>query len=89
MLVPEIADNVSIRLLREGPSGRRWNGSGGRNSQLVRGHFLQGVSRVVVEEEEERLVAEVADLCPGWWWLDVVARREVELGLDVERKGRL
>ena len=57
--------------------------------QLMRCHFLHHVSWLTVEDEEQRLIAKIADLGLSRWWLHVVARRQVELWLDVERRGSL
>lgn len=62
----------------------RVESGGGGDEQLVGSKVLHAVAGLRVEDEEERLVAEVANLRPCRRWLHVVARREVELGLDVE-----
>lgn len=60
-----------------------------RDVQLVRRHLLHRVPRLAVKDEEQRLVAKVADFGVGWRRLDVVACRQRELGLDVEHLRRL
>jgi hypothetical protein len=57
------------------------------NAQLVRRHLLHRVPRLTVKDEEERLIAKVADLGVCRRRLNVVARRKVELGFDVEHCG--